>query len=152
MNTLLLDLHSSLLKFVSTLSAEVSVVTSHGAGGLYFDAHTDDSTLPPGDQVGFAALEFELDSHFVEGSFLIGMVTETDTNLFRLLKGMNHILSKVVPGRTLAIIDADTGDEKGFMSIQDGTKLLPVSGKAGKPTQLISVSFVTTLDYQLAGM
>lgn len=146
--TLLVDLHSSLLLLAKQLSAKVATLNGVATGQIYFDAHADEETLPKGDHVGISGLNFTTDSHIVEGSFLLGMTTQTDANLFRMMKGMNLLLAATIPGRKLDIVAADTGAVVGFMNIVDETRLLAVAGKAGRPIQFLGVNFTTTLDYQ----
>lgn len=146
--TLLLDLHASLLRVTKSLSTEIAAVTGQACGALYFDAYADDDTLPAGDHVGLSGLTFNMDSHIVEGSFMLGFTTQTDKNLFRLMKGVNHMLSKLVPGMSLEVVDAATGEKAGFISLVDDTKMMPVAGKVARPIQMIGVNFITTLDYQ----
>lgn len=147
MNDLLIDLHASLLRFCVQAATEVAVLTGQPTGAIYFDSYADDATLPAGDQVGLSGLGFQTDSHLVEGSFMIGFTTQTDANLFRLMKGVNLIMKKLIPGGRLDVIRGADGVVMGQLNIVDDTRLLPVGGKANRPIQLIQVSFVTTTAY-----
>lgn len=146
--TLLLDLHASLLRITKAMADEIATVTGQACGALYFDAYADDDTLPAGDHVGLSGLTFSMDSHIVEGSFMLGFTTQTDKNLFRLMKGVNHMLSNLIPGRSLEVVDAATGAKVGFISLVDDTKMFPVAGKVARPIQMVGVNFTTTLDYR----
>ena len=147
-NTLLVDLHASLLKKTNQLATSIAALTGQPAGAVYLDSYADEDLLPAGDQVGFSGLTFDTDGQMVDGSFMIGFSTQTDRNLFRLTGGVNAILSDFMPGDRMAVVSGNDGTPKGFMNFVDDTRVMPVAGKASRPIQMIQVNFVTTLSYQ----
>lgn len=150
--TLLVDLHASLLRACTQLASRIEALTQKPTGAIYFDAYADEDTLPSGDQVGLSGLTFELaDSHIVEGSFMFVYSTQTDANLFRLMQGVNLILSLSIPGMAWDVVDSVTGSRKGSFWVVDGTRAMPVAGKVARPLQAVAVNFTTTVDYRPEG-
>lgn len=147
--TWFIDIHSSLLRLCTQLATSISAATGTEAKGVLFDAYADDETLPPGDFVGLTGLSVETDGQLLEGTFMIGFSTQTDKNLFRLVKGVNAIFSALEPGKQVEVVSAANGFSIGGLAITDGTKAMPVSGRAGRPVQLVAASFQAPVSFRL---
>lgn len=108
-----------------------------------FDAHADDSTVPPGDLIGTAGLTLKVDHPFIDVDIMIGISVEGDTNLLRLRQTVATLFQRLQPGKTIDVLDWETGDKKGNMIVQDGVTVLPVGSGGSRPVQFIMVGFKT---------
>lgn len=118
---------------------------------MNFDSSWDDADLPTTDVIGPLGLSLELDDHLVSGTVQIGYSTLDDKNLFRLTKHIDDLLELLRPTNKIKLYDADIGGLLGAMVIQNGTKVLPVSGSKARPVQFIIFAFLTTVTYELPG-
>jgi hypothetical protein len=137
------DLHASIMKFCSNFAV------NSGATFVNFDNSWDEAELPEGDVCGYLGLSFELDDQFVSGTVQIGFSTKNDKNLFRLSNHIAELVELLRPTNKIRVYNADTGGDAGGMVIQNGTKVMPVSGSKSRPVQFIAVAFLTTVTYDL---
>lgn len=148
-NTIFSDLHSSLLKFSTEMAEKISAITGVPVEGVFLDAYADDETMPSGDFVGLTGLSVESDGNMLDGSFMIGFAVQTDKNLFRMVKGINEIFYALTPGNQVKVISAENGFIIGGLGITEGTRVMPVGGKAGRPVQLVVANFQTPSTFRL---
>ena len=141
---ILRDIHASLLRFCADFSERYP-----GMAVENFDAHADESTIPKSDIVGLSGLSIALDDSFVSTKLMIGISTLDDMNLFRLMDRMDVLLDRLKPTQRLPVYDADTGIEKGWMIVENGTTLMPVGGSKARPLQYILISLATNLSFNL---
>lgn len=107
-----------------------------------FDAHADDSTLPTKDLLGLSSFSAETDG-FTYVMVLVGVSTYNDFNLVRHREIISALYEKVRPESTHKVYNATTGAVKGFMKVDGGIKLMPISNSNARPLQFIAVAFAT---------
>jgi hypothetical protein len=142
-SNLVRNLHASLLKFCNDFAEENNIAS------VYFDAHADESTLPPGDLIGMSGLSWEVDEHFLSVNVMIGISTNEDTNLFRLLGLVGSLFELVLPEKKISAYDADSGEVIGVFVVRNGTRALPVGGSSARPLQYIMVGLESTVTFTL---
>ena len=133
------DVQVSCLKFCNDFSLK-----HPGMQAENFDAHADESILPMSDLVGLSSLSLVLDDKMAAISLMIGISTLVDTNLFRLSALVDELLQSLVPTNKIKLFDADTGIEKGWMVVQNGTRVLAVGGSSARPLQYVSLNLLTS--------
>lgn len=139
------NIHASILRFCSDF-AEANNLTV-----VNFDAHADDDTaLPPGDLIGMAGLSWNVDDHFVEVNVMIGISTEEDTNLFRMINLLDPLFESLLPTKRINAYNADTGDKAGNFVVENGTRAMPVGGSAARPLQFIMIGLKSTMTFNLS--
>lgn len=139
------DIHASLLRFCADFAEKFP-----GTVVVFFDAHADESTLPEADVVGLTGVTVSVENHLTEVKCMIGISTLDDTNLFRLTDLTAELFESLLPTKRIPVYDASTGIEKGWMILQDGTTLLPVTGSAARPMQYALVHLSSSQTFTLA--
>lgn len=136
---IMMDLLFSLMRFCTDWAA------NEEGQMLYedFDAHADDSSVPPGDLIGTSGFTLTVDHPFVSMDVMIGIATEGDTNIIRLRTMVARLFQRLQPTQKIDVIDYKTGVKKGFLIVQDGVRLLPVGSGSTRPIQYIMVGFQT---------
>lgn len=143
------NLHASIMRFCQEFATSfVGGVTPTFEN---FDASWQEAELPDNDLIGYFALTYTMNDHFVEGSVQIGYSVKEDKNLFRLVNAIDTLASHLKPTDKLPIYDADTGSLLGHMVCTNGTSVFPVAGSKTRPVQFIGVNFLTTTTYQIEG-
>jgi hypothetical protein len=135
------NLHASVLRFCSDFAE------THGLTSVNFDAHADDSSLPPGDVVGMSGLSWDVDDEILSVNVLFGITTQEDTNLFKLIEKMDLLFDLLLPTKLIPAYDADTGERIGEFVVRNGTKALPVQGTEARPLQFVMVGLVSTVTF-----
>ncbi|WCD44155.1 hypothetical protein Lumi_016 [Xylophilus phage Lumi] len=141
------NVHTSLILFVQDTIRELTI-PNHPMAFINLDAYANDDNLPKGDLMGFAGLSIEASQQAVDITFMIGFIVENDENLFRLRKNIGVLFKKLMPEQRIGIMDAEDKTFLGQMNVFDGTRIMPVAGKAGRPYQLIRVNAGTSLGYE----
>lgn len=136
------NINSSLLRFCSEFT-ETS--RSKTLVAINFDAHGDDSTLPESDLIGIESVSVSVEHKFLNVKLMFGISTLDDTNLFRLSELTAEFFELVMPEKNIPLLDADTGEEIGWLKVQDGTTLLPVSGSMARPMKYFLVHLLSSV-------
>ena len=136
------DVQASCLRFCSNFSAAHPTLVVEN-----FDAHGDESTLPPQDIIGLSSLSISVDNKMVSISLMFGISTLVDTNLFRITELIDTLLNELLPTKQIPLLDADTGIQNGYLAIQNGTRVLSVGGSAARPLQYIMVNLLASYGY-----
>ncbi|HYG34262.1 MAG TPA: hypothetical protein VEC99_05735 [Clostridia bacterium] len=137
------DIHASLLKFCSDYASN-----HEGMTVVNFDAHADDTTLPANDVIGLAGLSVTAADRFLSIKALIGISTLNDTNLFRLAEKIAELFERLMPESRIDVVDAATGEVKGWMIAMDGTTMLASEGTKARPLQHVAVSLGAAQDFR----
>lgn len=138
------NIHTSLLRFCSDFAAN-----HPGMEVINFDAHGDESTFPPTDLVGMSALSLGVDDSLVDVSLLIGLSTLGDTNLMRMVDLLDEMFELLLPTKRLLVFDKHSGDAAGWMVVQNGTKVMPITGSEARPLQFIGVNLLSGTNFKL---
>lgn len=138
------NLHASLLRFCADFAEKFPGMTP-----INIDAHGDESTIPSTDIVGLSGLSYRFQEHFIKITVMFGLSTVSDTNLFRLTEQMDELVELLVPTRKIRAYDADSGEDIGWMIVEDGTSVMPVGGSETRPLQYVLVSLSTSMTFAL---
>ncbi len=143
------DLHASLLRFCVDFGDRCDPKPAF----VNFDASGDENSLPKSDILGPLALSFELDEHLLDGTVQIGYSTWDDTNLFRLVERVDALLDYLKPTAKLPVYDSQnmTSTPKGYLVVENGTRVMPVIKGDTRPIQFIALKFSSTVTFQLPG-
>jgi len=126
---LLENLQASLLNFSKRFAEAMQLAgISPNISVIDFEAVQDEDELENIDLTGPSNLQLELDEHLVEVECMFGVTTYNDLNTFRLKKLSGYLLEELKPTRVLPYLDASTGAELSYMVVQNGTKMMPVTG------------------------
>lgn len=135
----MMDIDASIKRFcVDWGNAQISVLVYED-----FDAHADESTIPPGDLIGTSGLALATSHPFIDVDIMIGVATEVDTNLLRLRELVARLFQRLQPLQRIDVLDYQTGEKKGNLIVQDGVRVLPVGGTSARPVQYVMVGFKT---------
>jgi hypothetical protein len=136
------DTFSSVLKFCRDFSDEMK-----GRGWnltvVNFDAANDPQTWPTTDVVGVSEFDFELDDGTIGVSMMIILSTFEDTNNFRLIEIMNQLVNRLIPGKRVNLVDGSNGRTRGFLVVQNGTRVAPPLDLETRTAQGIMVSLLS---------
>lgn len=142
------NLHTSLMRFCVDMAQQW---TENTPTFLNFDASGDEHQLPKADVIGILGLSLDLDDHLFTGTVQLGYSTWDDTNLFRLVERVDTLLELLKPSNKLPIYDStNSGDTlKGWVVVENGTRVLPVVRGVTRPIQFIAVRFASTSTFTL---
>jgi hypothetical protein len=136
------DTFSSVLKFCNDFAAEMK-----GRGWdmkvVNFDAANDPQTWPSSDVVGVSEFDFELDDGTIGVSMMLVISTVEDTNNFRLTEIMNQMVNKTIPGKRMSLVDGASGRTRGFLVVQNGTRVAPPLDLETRTAQGIMVNLLS---------
>lgn len=133
----MMDIDASIKRFcVDWSEAQTSALSYED-----FDAHADESTVPPGDLIGTSGLALTVSHPFIDVDIMIGISTESDTNLLRLRELVARLFQRLQPLQKIDVLDFQTGEKKGNLIVQDGVRVLPVGGDQARPVQYVMVGF-----------
>lgn len=133
------DFQASLLNFCKTvrddLAAEGINLTI-----VKWDAFAEIEELPDGDLIG--PMDFSVECDGTEtGSALIAVSTEKDTNIERLDRIISLIYSRLKkPGEMLPLLNASTGQQRSWMTVMEGTAVLPILRAKTRALKAVAVS------------
>jgi hypothetical protein len=108
-----------------------------------FDAANDPQTWPTTDVVGVSEFDFELDDGTIGVSMMIILSTFEDTNNFRLIEIMNQLVNRLIPGKRVNLVDGSNGRTRGFLVVQNGTRVAPPLDLETRTAQGIMVSLLS---------
>lgn len=136
------DTFSSLLKFCSDFSASMKAQGVE-LKVMNLDAMGDPQEWPDQDVVGLAEFDFDLDDGTIEVSMMIAVSTVEDTNNFRLNQIINDLVNLLIPSRRINLYNATNGQLRGFMVVQNGTRVAPPMKTKTRAIQPIMVSLLS---------
>lgn len=142
-NGILSILETSTLAYCNQIAQAINTQLGFNFEVVLFDAYAENEPLPEKDIIGIYRLEFELDSHFIKGSFLLGVSTINDPQLFRLRKVSSFVLDQVKPQKTISLVTEDGQPVVGNLVIMDGVAVLPVEGNT-RPAKFFGIHFNST--------
>lgn len=128
--------HSSLLRFCNAFAIEMK--NQHqNLTVVDYEAHADVETLPKSDLIGVANFAIQQDEQMYHIEAMIGITTYDDHNLFRLKQLTSRLFDYLAPTNMIELVDADTAEPIGQMTIKNGTRAMPVAGSAQRPMRFI---------------
>lgn len=142
-NGILSILESSTLAYCNRIAQAMNTQLGLDFEVVLFDAYAENEPLPEKDLIGVYRLEFELDSHFIKGSFLLGVATLNDPQLFRLRKASSFVLDQVKPEMKINLVTENGDPVLGNLIIMDGVAVLPVEGNT-RPAKFFGIHFNST--------
>ena len=143
------DSHASLMAFIR-VEAEALSTTGHPFTALNLDAFANPTEWPAGNFLGVAEFQLQTDGQFVEVMTAIVVSTRNDMNLFLMGEVTNVILDKLVPGKHVSMIDADTGIPRGKLHVLGFTRVGAVQPTESQPARPIMVKFKADQSYRSA--
>lgn len=136
------DTFASLIRFCQDFAAGMQ-----GSGinlkVMNLDAINDPQEWPDQDVIGVAEFDFALDDGTIEVDMMVAVSTVEDTNNFRLNEIMNQLVNLVIPGRRINLYDGSNGRLRGFMAVQNGTRVAPPMKVKTRAIQGIMVSLLS---------
>lgn len=143
------NLQASLLNFSKRFAEGMRLAgVSPNISVVDFDSVQDEDELENIDLTGPSNLQASLDEHLLEVEVMFGVTTYNDLNTFRLKKLSGYLLEELKPTRTLPYLDATTGVQGSYMVIQNGTKMMPVTG-GDRPARFFIVRMKLALGFDL---
>lgn len=140
------NIRGSIIKLCSDL---IDVLTAEGLTGfelLDFDTHANLQELPPKDLLGPVAIGFTDNGNIMDVSFGIGVATYQDVNLFKSWKAISKAFELVRPTKKVTLYDSDTLEEIGFMTVEAGTMVSPVTKAEVRPFQFVQASLTLVIN------
>ena len=136
------DTFASLIRFCQDFSAEMQ---GNGVNlkVMNLDAMNDPQEWPNQDVIGLSEFDFNLDDGTIGVELMLAVSTVEDTNNFRLNDIVNRLVNLVVPGRRVNLYDGATGKLRGFMVVQNGTRVAPPMRAKTRAIQPIMVSLLS---------
>jgi hypothetical protein len=131
---------ASLLKFCGDFIDEINVPGQDKFQVCYLDSYEDYESLPKGSLIGVAGYTIEIDEHLSRITAMIGLGTENDANEFRLTAAMGKLLTRLLPTKRIAVVDAETGESLGQLVIENGIRTMPSSGAMGRSMKYLAFS------------
>ncbi len=141
------NIHASLMRFCNDFCED-----RRGLSFVNFDAHANIDTIPDGDLVGYAGLSVSFRAQTIDLKVMIGLSTEGDTNLFRLNQYIGEMVQMILPTKKIRVLDSESGQDIGWMIVQDNTTVLPVGGSDARPLQYVMLELLTSLNFQALPM
>jgi hypothetical protein len=129
---------SSLLKFCGDFAEEINVPGQPKFQTVYLDAYEDYESLPAGSLIGVAGYTIGIDEHLAHVTLMIGLATENDANEFRLTAAMGKLLNRLLPTKRIDVVDSETGEQLGQMTIENGIRTMPSSGAMGRAMKYVA--------------
>lgn len=136
------DTFASLIRFCQDFSAEMQ---GNGVSlkVMNLDAMNDPQEWPDQDVIGIAEFDFALDDGTIGVDMMIAVSTVEDTNNFRLNEIMNRLVNLVIPGRRINLYDGENGRLRGYLAVQNGTRVAPPMKAKTRAIQPIMVSLLS---------
>lgn len=143
------NLQASLLNFSKRFAEGMRLAgVSPSVQVVDFDSVQDEDELENIDLTGPSNLQVTLDEHLLDVEVMFGVTTYNDLNTFRLKKLSGYLLEELKPTRTLPYLDATTGIQSSYMVIQNGTKMMPITG-GDRPARFFIVRMKLALGFDL---
>lgn len=144
-NNILNILESTVLAFCNQLKQAVNTQLGHNLEIVLFDTAPEEEELPNSDVIGPYNLEFEVDSHFITGTFLLGISTLNDPSLFRLREISSFMLDTVLPESKIQLYNAEGTPILGNLVVMDKVTILPTNKNSkSRAARFIGVPFSCT--------
>ncbi len=110
---------------------------------MNLDAMNDPQEWPDQDVIGIAEFDFGIDDGTLGVDMMIAVSTVEDTNNFRLNDVMNQLVNLLIPGRRINLYDGANGKLRGFLAVQNGTRVAPPMKAKTRAIQPIMVSLLS---------
>ncbi len=144
-NGILNILESTVLAFCNQLAKAANAQLGTNISVVLFDTAPEEEELPKTDVIGSYNLEFKLDSHFIDGTFLLGVATLNDPSLFRLRQITSFVLDEVMPEKTIQLYNAEGVPILGNLIIMEDVTVLPTNKDSkSRAARFIGVPFKCT--------
>ena len=132
------NLYASLVRFTNDFIAALPTTATF----VDFDQHADIDTLPAGDIVGIRSMMVDTTDKVLSINVMFGVSTEDDKNLFRHRDTIDRLFTALQPTKRVEYVDAVSAEALGYLIIQGGTTVIPISRALIRPFQQISVSLL----------
>jgi len=111
-----------------------------------FEAAGDNPDLPAPDLMGIAAYSIAAAEQMLGVELVLAVSTNVDTDLIRLTQITHRIFEDFIPGSSIPVLDAATGEELGFLIATDGTRLMAsgnVKANSPRPIRMVTINLLT---------
>lgn len=138
-------LETSILAYAKNLADMCNAQLSTDIEVVYLDAFVEEEELPLKDVLGTLQLEFNADSHFIKGTFLIGISTLNDKGLFRLRNIASLLFDELKPEKEIPLLTPQGVRIEGCLKIMDGVSALGVEkGSSTRSSRFFGIPFHCT--------
>ncbi|OJB45850.1 hypothetical protein BGV57_02975 [Burkholderia ubonensis] len=141
---------SSLLRFCADQATSLQASTGISLQPVFFDSYNDYDKLPSGNLIGVAQYSLDFDEHLTTVSAVVGVATENDTNDFNLTRVMSALVQRLLPTKSIDVLDALKGNKLGTMVVQNGVRVLPVGGGLGRSMKWVAFMASSTVTADLS--
>lgn len=135
------DIQASLIRFCRDFG------DLHNLGFVNLDAHTEPETWPDQDFIGIGELNVDI-SDTDEVTLSFAMSTKDDAYLLRMSELINHLLNELLPGSSIPLLDAETGEQFALLMITDGVRVGPPLKTESQPLQPIMVRMLSNFPHR----
>jgi hypothetical protein len=109
------------------------------------DGHAEDAVLENIDYLFIKEFSGNIENHLRYWTFLVGISTFEDLNMFRHRSLLNFFIDRFLPLTTIQLYDSDTGKpSKGNLIVQDDLTVVPFSKYNTRAVQYLSVGVAST--------
>lgn len=136
------DSRASLIRFCRDFAEEMKA-KSINLEVIDFDTAGEPQMWPKSDVIGIGEFTFTLDDGNIEVEVAIAVSTVEDKNNFRLADIMNHLVNKLIPGMRVKLLNASSGQTRGFLVVTNGTQVAPPFPTKTRTVQPIMVSLIS---------
>lgn len=136
------DTFASLIRFCGDFADEVKGV-GYDLEVMNLDAAGAPGEWPKKDVVGVAEYIFTLDDGNIAVSNMFVISTVEDTNNFRLNDMLNRLVNKLIPGMRIKLLNASSGQTRGYLSVTNGTRVTPPEKSGTRVVQPIMVGLLS---------
>lgn len=145
-NNILLNNYGSVVKFITDFMEDIRL--SEISPDIQFrdlDGHAEDAVLENVDFIFLKDFSGNLETHFQYWTFLIGVSTFEDQNMFRHRQIMNLLIDRLIPGTTIPLYDnKDLTKLKGSLVVKEDLTLNPFSKYNTRAVQFLLVDVSST--------
>lgn len=136
------DSRASLIRFCRDFADEMR---GHGVDMdvIDFDTSGEPQTWPKKDVIGMGEFTFTLNDGSIEIDVALGLSTVEDTNNFRLADITNRLVNKLIPGMRIVLMNASSGQTRGFLGITNGTRVAAPFPSTTRTVQPIMISLIS---------
>jgi len=136
------DSRASLIRFCRDFADEM-VGRGIEMDVIDFDTAGEPQTWSKKDVIGIGEFTFTLNDGNIEIDVALGLSTVEDTNNFRLADLTNMLVNKLVPGMRIKLLNASSGQTRGFLAITNGTRVAAPFPSTTRTVQPIMISLIS---------
>lgn len=141
---ILLNNYGSVVRFITDFMEDVREI-SPDIQFRDIDGHAEDAVLENIDFIFLKDFSGNLETHLQYWTFLIGISTFEDQNMFRHRQIMNELIKRLIPGTTIRLYNhKDLSPLKGSLVVKENLTLNPFSKYNTRAVQFLLVDVAST--------